>query len=844
MVMPQQAIRGIDYAFDEKGAKELTEKPFGHHAERLVRYTRATDIFGHYSGGALSYTYDKPPHWQDMDERFRIYDRPISQHEVFMGASYLNPENDARYTGRIPAYLYADTRKQLTAAGMLEKWPVYFENSSRLQALGVKYNLEKIRKCHELVAFEFLGTYDMQFMPHYTVGILDEFMNFKPGTDRQSMLNVNDENVLLIDYDGGESINRAYCEGEAFSADALLSLYGAEDLKNGTMTWTLTRDGKQTVGGKLPVAEIATGMVTTLGKVNLTWPEVETTERYNLKFRLEGNIAPIENEWDFWVFPRREAPVVDAAADEATIATLGGRYKELVKKADRPDARLRVVSQLTDDDLQHLRQGGDVLLLGTKPFVTHGGYSSWRSGLGGRPHHNIGTVIADHPIFADLPNEGWADWHFYYILDGAPPFLIDEEEMGGYEPILEVISPAGNVRKQAVIFERRVGKGRLLASSSVNNMKNPACVALLDGILKYVSSDKFAPKLTVEPEIVAQAIVGPPAGEAGNLVQNADFDRGSQVRAVWNAYGEGYAHDREQFHRGHGAIRIGITPEQAAKSPGMYVGASTPIASAKEETGPMRMSAWCKTENITGEKGLDFLMYGIISYANGQHETVRLPLPVGTNDWQRLEHRWEPASPVRGGTFYIGMIRKTGTLWVDDVYFGPADLAVAETPAADAPEWSNAPVKLTFGADDEHRVDDGEWSDGTMTTISREGITRIATRTRANPEPRVREVRIDVTAPRLELIAEPALDQEGGVYTGSAATRLRLAGHDALSGIAKIEYSIDGGDYQEFREPIALPAGRHLLRARATDRAGNSVKIMSGDVLTGGETEAATITIQ
>src|SRR5262249_23649802 len=81
LVMPQQAIRGIDYSFDKKDASELTRAPFPHHAERLARYTKACDLFGHYSGGALSYSYDKPPTWQKMDERFRIYDKPLSAHE-------------------------------------------------------------------------------------------------------------------------------------------------------------------------------------------------------------------------------------------------------------------------------------------------------------------------------------------------------------------------------------------------------------------------------------------------------------------------------------------------------------------------------------------------------------------------------------------------------------------------------------------------------------------------------------------------------------------------------------------------------------------------------------------
>ena len=56
-----------------------------------------------------------------------------------------------------PPTLYDILEEDLSAAGMLEKWPTYHYNASRLQGICKKYNVEKVRKCHELTAYEFLG---------------------------------------------------------------------------------------------------------------------------------------------------------------------------------------------------------------------------------------------------------------------------------------------------------------------------------------------------------------------------------------------------------------------------------------------------------------------------------------------------------------------------------------------------------------------------------------------------------------------------------------------------------------------------------------------------------------
>jgi len=57
-----------------------------------------------------------------------------------------------------------------------------------------------------------------------------------------------------------------------------------------------------------------------------------------------------------------------------------------------------------------------------------------------------------------------------------------------------LISCGGMIRKQAVLFETNIGKGRLFVSSAVYRDGDPACTALMDGIFAYVQSADFKPK--------------------------------------------------------------------------------------------------------------------------------------------------------------------------------------------------------------------------------------------------------------------------------------------------------------------------------------------------------------
>jgi hypothetical protein len=77
------------------------------------------------------------------------------------------------------------------------------------------------------------------------------------------------------------------------------------------------------------------------------------------------------------------------------------------------------------------------------------------------------------------------------VLDKAP---------AGYRPIVQVIDNVNRNHKLGLIFEFRVGKGRLLICAiDLLKLKDcPEAAQLLHSLLAYAASDKFNPATTID----------------------------------------------------------------------------------------------------------------------------------------------------------------------------------------------------------------------------------------------------------------------------------------------------------------------------------------------------------
>ncbi|GLW12671.1 hypothetical protein Misp01_77990 [Microtetraspora sp. NBRC 13810] len=78
----------------------------------------------------------------------------------------------------------------------------------------------------------------------------------------------------------------------------------------------------------------------------------------------------------------------------------------------------------------------------------------------------------------------------------------------------------------------------------------------------------------------------------------------------------------------------------------------------------------------------------------------------------------------------------------------------------------------------------------------------------------------DTTPPQVSAQLSGEQDSAGN-YVGSATVMISVS--DTESGVATVEYSLDGGPYTEYPSPVSVTqAGAHTLSYRATDKAGNT----------------------
>jgi hypothetical protein len=494
---PHEGLRGVEYGWDPSNlGDDVVHQPYPHNPRRLERLKKFADLFGQYSWGQLSYggAYGD---WRELDELLPVYERPCLTHELGIRGSYLSLDLEHRYAGtRIGAGLYAAVRAELQQQGLLDRAGIYYHNSCAWLSSLRKAVVEKARKCRLLAGYDLLGPIDQHWlMTGYPVGILNEFYEMKPGESRENVLRYNGESVVLLDH----PYRRNLCMGESYAFPIMLSLWGAEGVRAGELHWQLTDRRNQTVlcRGTLPLADVPVGQVQTVGEITFTLPPVSAPAQATLRVQVTGNGYAVENAWDFWLFS--PIPTVDGSAlqaDKMIGERFGAWLTDLQITAQPETGQVFIASALTPAVVDHLADGGRVLLLGDSglPAVE----TMYQQAAAGRAQYHMASVIAQHPLMRRFPHAGYCDWQFYTLLEGGS--AVDFSALGWpFAPIIEMVSSFKQVRKQANLFEVCVGAGRLLACTMHLDTEDPAGAFLLHEMIAYLSGTTLdpAPLITV-----------------------------------------------------------------------------------------------------------------------------------------------------------------------------------------------------------------------------------------------------------------------------------------------------------------------------------------------------------
>ncbi|WCN37447.1 OmpL47-type beta-barrel domain-containing protein [Aneurinibacillus uraniidurans] len=150
------------------------------------------------------------------------------------------------------------------------------------------------------------------------------------------------------------------------------------------------------------------------------------------------------------------------------------------------------------------------------------------------------------------------------------------------------------------------------------------------------------------------------------------------------------------------------------------------------------------------------------------------------------------------------------------------------TPASASTGWANQSAVVSLSATDNevgvaktfYSLDGGEFVEGTDLTISEEGIHKLSfysvDKVGNKEAAKTIDIKVDKTAPVTKA------NEISDTFTQSSS--IKLSATDALSGVAKTFYSINGSDYKEGTSFTVSGDGTNKISYYSIDQAGNTEK--------------------
>jgi hypothetical protein len=131
------------------------------------------------------------------------------------------------------------------------------------------------------------------------------------------------------------------------------------------------------------------------------------------------------------------------------------------------------------------------------------GFSSifWNTAWTGRQAPHTLGILCDprHPALAGFPAQGHSNWQWWDAMSHAQ--AIDLGGLApGLEPIVRIIDDWSTNRDLGLIFEARVGRGRLIVTGIellAGADARPEARQLLHSLMRYASGPAFDPKVAV-----------------------------------------------------------------------------------------------------------------------------------------------------------------------------------------------------------------------------------------------------------------------------------------------------------------------------------------------------------
>ena len=369
-------------------------------------------------------------------------------------------------------------RETLAEKGMADMEEKFLYASGRLQTLCYKADIEAAMRTPGFAGFQLLDLHDFPGQGTALVGVLDPFWDDKGYVNGEEYSTFCNMTVPLVRFP-----KMVWSNDETMNVPLEMANFGAEALDGAKVNWTVaTADGKVLASGST-TCDLPLGNCIPAGTVHCDLSKVAEPAQLVVSANVEDTKA--HNSWNIWVYPAAKKPV---AKMPYITDSLDG---EAVARLDNGESVLLLTYGKVSPD-----KGGNIQV----------GFSSifWNTAWTRKQApHTLGICCeAAHPALAAFPNEGVSDYQWWDLMSRCNAMVMDNYP-AEFRPIVHIVDDWFTNRKLGLLFEARVGKGKVLvcgADLAGDLDKRPAAAQFRQSLLEYMNSDNFNPKQQLEAE--------------------------------------------------------------------------------------------------------------------------------------------------------------------------------------------------------------------------------------------------------------------------------------------------------------------------------------------------------
>ena len=450
-------------------------------------------------GGILNW--NRPTTRADFSGVVPLCPVPIVSHETCQFQIYPDYKELPKYTGVLHPYNLEIFRDRLKENGLTPQIDAFHWATGTWAVDCYKADMEYCLRTPGFGGYQLLDIKDYPGQGSALCGILDAFMDSKGLVTPDDFRGWNAPVVPLAEMD-------SYCWNtlDTLRIDLVLSNYTEDDYHR-PLQWRLfsvDSEGNATDlfrrEGEVDYVDVWQGDVTKVGEISLSLRDI--TESTQL--RLELQTGDYKNYYKLWAYTDPSP----ASPRGGAVSSSNGNQANRISTP--PLGEVREGSGLDVSVLKALSQGKTVLLTPRHSSIERqsvGGLFTpdyWNYAMFKTISENNNKPVSPgtlgflmnpaHPLFKHFPTEGRSDWQWWSIALNSRPLILNALPKD-YRPLIQVVDNVERNHKLGILMEFRVGKGKLLLSTTDFESIEPWVEgkAYIDAVRRYAASPDFQP---------------------------------------------------------------------------------------------------------------------------------------------------------------------------------------------------------------------------------------------------------------------------------------------------------------------------------------------------------------